>query len=66
MPVLFVRVEELEALAADGTLTKEELLGAESLILIGMDLPVHDALRAVGEGLRAHERALAEGRWRVG
>lgn len=32
-------------------------LGAESLILIGMDLPVLDALRAVGERLREHERS---------
>jgi hypothetical protein len=33
VPIWFVRVEELEALAEDGDLTVEELLGAESLVI---------------------------------
>ena len=33
VPIWFVRVEELEGLAADGDLTVEELLGAESLVV---------------------------------
>jgi hypothetical protein len=33
VPIWFIRVEELEDLAADGDLTVEELLGAESLVI---------------------------------
>jgi hypothetical protein len=33
VPIWFVRVEELEALAADETLTKEELMDAQSLVV---------------------------------
>ena len=33
VPIWFVRMEELELLAADGNLTVEELLGAESLVV---------------------------------
>lgn len=39
-------------------------LGAESLVLIGMDLPVVEALRSVGERLRDHETKLGGGRAR--
>jgi hypothetical protein len=33
LPIWFIRVDELEQLAADGDLTVEELLGAESLVI---------------------------------
>ena len=33
VPIWFIRVEELELLTADGTLTKEELTDAESLVV---------------------------------
>jgi AcrR family transcriptional regulator len=55
-------VKALGSLGGDqlGCLAGLAFLGAESMILIGMDFPIRDALRAVGDVLQAAEKGAVD------